>query len=257
MRHTPCFALPILLSICFDAAAATLQVTPVADGTLFAPAGNVASGSGPYLFVGAIASGDARRAVLRFDLSAIPPGSTVQSASLRVVVDRAAIASSPDDRARLHVITAPWGEGLSASSGGSGDIAKLNDVTWTQRFHLAQPPQAWAQAGGDYLSDYIAIGMPGTGAFTWPDSAALRQHIQAWVDNPAANHGWLIRDDEVSSQNAKRLISREGGPEAPQLTVEYAMPAPPAEGDVPLPGWALLALGAAMAGALHRRARPR
>ncbi|WP_018411285.1 DNRLRE domain-containing protein [Methyloversatilis thermotolerans] len=233
--------------------AATVQLRPVADATLFAPSGDRASGSGAFLFIGSIASGEARRALLRFDLSGIPPGSTIQAASLRLVVNRAGVGSSPEDRALLYPLTAAWGEGPSESSGGGGDVATAGDVTWTDRVYLAQPPRPWAQAGGDYAGSPASVTMPGTGVHTLQDSPTLRQHIQAWVDNPASNHGWLLRDDEVRSQNAKRLFSREGGPDAPMLTIEYTPPAMSDNGDVPLPGWALALLGGALVSAVQRR----
>lgn len=233
--------------------AATVQLRPVADATLFAPSGDRASGVAPFLFIGSIASGEARRSLLRFDLSTIPPGSTIQSASLRMVVNRAGVGSSPEDRALLYPLTAAWGEGPSESSGGGGDVATAGDATWTQRVYLAQPPRPWSQAGGDYTGPPAAVAMTGTGVFTWPDTPTLRQHIQGWVDDPGSNHGWLMRDDEVRSQNAKRLISREGGPDAPLLTIAFTPPTANDNGDVPLPGWALALLGGAMAAAVQRR----
>jgi hypothetical protein len=233
----------LVLPVC----AANIQLLPVADGTLFAVEPDRANGAGAHLFIGTIASGDPRRALLRFDLSGIPPGSIITSASLRILVDRAAIGSSLDDTATLHRLLADWGEGASNSGGGGGgDVARAGDATWTQRFYAASPPQPWSTPGGDFAAGGASIPLTAIGSHTWANDPGMLADLQAWIDVPSSNHGWLIRGNEASSQNAKRMISREGG-NGPLLTLQYELPVAPS-GDVPLPGWALGALAAALLG---------
>ena len=63
------------------------RITPSADTTIYAEQSggsaydSISDGSGPNLWTAVIAAGVTRRALLRFDLSAIPPGSRVLSAS--------------------------------------------------------------------------------------------------------------------------------------------------------------------------------
>lgn len=246
----------MLIGLAGPAQGVEVQRAPVADATLFAIEANRASGAGAHLFIGTIASGDPRRALMRFDLSAIPPGSTITSASLRIFADRAAIGSAPQDTATLHKLLAPWGESSSNSGGsGAGDIADPGDATWTERFFATDPARPWGTAGGDFAADGASIPLASTGSFAWTDAPEMLADLQAWVDDPSSNHGWLIRGNEVSSQNAKRLISREGGSNGPLLTLQYALPVAPS-GDVPLPAWALGALAAALFGSAARmRAR--
>jgi hypothetical protein len=241
-----------LISLADPAPAAEIQLSPAADATLFAVEANRASGAGAHLFIGTIASGDPRRALLRFDLTGIPPGSTITAASLRVVVDRSAIGSSPDDTATAHRLLASWGESTSNSGGGGGgDAADPGDATWTERYFAASPAQPWNTPGGDYVAQGASIPLTSTGAFSWTNEPVLLADLQAWANDPSSNHGWLIRGNEASSQNAKRLISREGGANRPLLTLQYELPAA-SSGDVPLPAWALGALAATLLGSFAR-----
>lgn len=241
---------------CAPALAVQTTRAPVADATLFGIEPDRANGSGSHLFVGATAGGDPRRALVRFDLSDIPPGSTVRAVSLRVVVDRVALGPPVDNTASVHRLLARWSEGVSGLGGGSnggGEVALPGDVTWTQRHYGAQPAQTWDSPGGDFGEESASIPMNTIGAFIWADTPGLLADVQAWVNDPSSNHGWLIKGSEQATRTAKRLVSREGGANVPQLTFEYDPPVEPS-GDVPLPAWALGALAAALAGAV---ARPR
>ena len=50
--------------------------------------------------------------------------------------------------------------------------------------------------------------------------------MQAWVDFPDSNHGWLLLGGEDAPTTAKRFASREAEDPAtrPQLLVEYELP---------------------------------
>lgn len=251
--------LPGLLLLCDPALAVQTTRAPVADATLFGIEPDRANGSGSHLFVGATAGGDPRRALVRFDLSDIPPGSTVRAVSLRVVVDRLALGPPADNTASLHRLLARWSEGVSGLGGGSnggGEVARPGDVTWTQRHYAAQPAQTWDSPGGDFAEESASIPMNTIGAFIWADTPELYADVQAWVNDPSSNHGWLIKGSEQTTRTAKRLVSREGGVNVPQLTIEYDPPVE-ASGDVPLPAWALGALAAALAGVVARPRRQR
>lgn len=249
-----------LVLLCAPALAVQTARAPAADATLFGVEPDRANGSGSHLFVGATAGGDPLRALLRFDLSDIPPGATVRAVSLHVVVDRLALGPAAGNTASLHRLLARWSEGESGLGGGSnggGEVARPGDVTWTQRHYAAQPAQNWDSAGGDFAEQASAsIPMNTIGAFVWTDTPDMRADVQAWVNDPSSNHGWLIKGSEQTTRTAKRLVSREGGVNVPQLTIEYD---PPVEtsGDVPLPAWALGALAAALAGVVARPRRQR
>src|SRR5689334_20859762 len=100
------------------------------DGTLYIdPSGGTANGAGPTMYVGRNQQGGIRRGVIAFDVSPIPPGSTITSATLTMVVSRTRTGSSATE---LHRITADWGTGLSNAGmpGGAGADALAGDATW-------------------------------------------------------------------------------------------------------------------------------
>src|SRR5215475_2391171 len=71
----------------------TLTFTPVADNTLYEDAaGQLSNGAGQHLYAGETAHAPnlARRAVLKFDLSAVPAGSIITAASLSLHMSKTA-----------------------------------------------------------------------------------------------------------------------------------------------------------------------
>jgi MYXO-CTERM domain-containing protein len=234
--------------------ATTLTLTPVQDASIFhgtTGAEGLADGAGPHLWLAVTAEGLNRRTLLRFDLSAVPPGSVVQSAQLVLYESR----SRSDHVVRAHRLLSAWGEGpASAGGAGTGQPAQAGDVTWLHRRH---PNLAWAQAGGEHVASASAqavFGLPNQ-AYALGTSAALVADVQAWLNNPASNHGWLLIGDELTTQGAKRLDSRENSSPAnrPRLVLVLASDpmAGPSDGQVPLPTWAVALLALALSAALR------
>ena len=238
----------------------TVDLVPVADTTLFQESTNHASATGGSAFTGNNAGGYARRALLRFDLTAIPSGATVVSASLAISVDKAP-PGVQSATGRLHRLLTSWGTGASNSgSNGGGAIATAGDATWSHRFWGT--PQLWRApgGGGDFIpgaSDTIAMTL--LGRSTWSGDG-VRADVQTWVDQPAQNFGWIIRGEETLDKTAHRFASAEFGTPAdrPRLRIEYRPGSPGAtDNNVPLPAWATAALGLALITALGRRSARR
>lgn len=229
-------------------------LTAVADATLIEdPAGGWANGSGVNLFAGRImqsGGGTVRRALMRFDLSSLPPQAQVQSVSVRLVLTRSRFAG--DLPATLHRVTQSWSEGPSDSSGGIGVPSVNGDVTW---IHRTKPSLLWNQPGGDYVSTPSAtrIVAAGGGPYVWASTPALVADVQQWLASPSTNHGWVLLGFEGSGTSAKAFAAREApsAGDRPSITVTYTIAA--ADNDVPLPGWALVLLAAALAATLTRR----
>ena len=123
----------------------------------------------------------------------------------------------------LHLVLADWQEGAADASGneGSGADADQGDVTWTQRLFKSLD---WDTPGGDFTPDAsAAVTVAGIGSYTWQSTTQLVADVQGWLDDPAANFGWLILGDESNLQTAKRFASKENPDEEfrPALTVEY------------------------------------
>lgn len=229
---------------------------------------STSNGAGQYLFSGFTNNGTERRAVLHFDVSSIPAGSTIVAATVTLHQNRVAGGSSPSDLFGLRRITADWGEGTSdgGTSEGGGGPATPNDATWCERFYqVAQ----WANLGGDFISPAsatIAVGTTSPASYVWGPTAGLAADVQGWVDAPASNFGWILIQDLVSPPplgepegavgTARRFDSREGTAAVqPRLEVTYLQP-PTVE--VPtLSNWGLALLAGVLLGAAMRTlARP-
>ena len=238
---------------------ATESLLPaVADASVFADQGGgsaydaTADGSGANLWTSVIAAGVIRRALLRFDTSPVPPGAQVVQVQLEAFAIRIRTAQSLG----LHRLLAPWAEGpANGGDAGVGAPAQAGDCTWS---HRVWPTQAWSQRGGDFEPAASAStqvsGWPAP--VLWSSTPALVADVQRWVDDPASNHGWLMRGDESGQQNATRLASRESidAGARPRLRVHWLVPL--ADAQVPLPPWALGLMAAGAAAALLRRSRP-
>jgi hypothetical protein len=215
-------------------AADSVTLLPVRDNTLYENAvGGLSNGAGEHLFAGITALGLSRRAVLAFDVAGgVPPGATITGVELTLHMS---MTIAPPQTVRLHRLQADWGEGSSDAFGreGAGAPATPGDATWLHTFFNTG---FWSVAGGDFdPSPSAEQTVAGDGYYTWFTTPALVADVQAWLDDPAANHGWIVVGDESTEVTAKRFDSREHfAPELrPSLTVEYAAtcdPAPVSQG---------------------------
>jgi hypothetical protein len=223
---TAAFVILVGLASAGSASAEIVELEAMMDATLYEDAeGDLANGSGSYLFVGRTAQPLIRRALLAFDIAgAIPAGSTVTSVELQIEVSR---ASDPAEQTvRLHRITESWGEGASDAPGeeGSGTAAAPGDATW---IHRSYPNDAWIAAGGSFVPSASAervIG--GAGSYTFSSTPQLLNDVQGWLDGPSGNFGWIVVMEGSASGTSKRFNSRENTTAAtrPKLQLEYQPP---------------------------------
>jgi len=197
------------------------------DNTLyFEPDGLTSNGAGAYLFAGATSGFGPRRGLLAFDIADnIPAGSTINSVSLTLHVSRTQFGSST---VGLHPVLADWGEGASDAGdpGGAGITAEPGDATWLHTFYNTS---FWTNPGGDFSAVSSGDALVGDiGFYTWGSTAAMVADVQAWLDNPATNYGWLLLGDEAGFQTAKRYDSRENAEPTfrPALSIDYTVPEP-------------------------------
>ena len=215
------------------AGGATVQVVASRDNTLYEDEdGALSNGAGTYLFVGNTSQTDpgldTRRALVRFDLAGVvPAGSVVTAATLTLYVSRA--PSSAAFSVSVHRLLADWGEAGSndAQNEGNGAPAEHGDASWLYTFY---DHDTWATPGGDFAaaaSATTAVGPPAQ-SYAW-SSPQLRADVQAWVDAPGANFGWLVRGDESAARTSKRFNSREdtssAGARRPRLSLTFTPPA--------------------------------
>jgi hypothetical protein len=211
-----------------------VTLVPAKDNTLYEDAaGQKSNGSGDRLFVGNSNKQVIRRAVMEFDLAEkVPAGATILTATLTLNMSR---TSSQGQQVSLHTVTAEWGEGGSDArqNEGSGAQAQEGDATWLHTFF---PDQRWSNPGGDYTEAPSASTTVGAvGPYVW-QSEQMAHDVQAWLDGPDDNHGWMLIGHERDGQSklhrtSKRFNSREFESDvpSPKLVIQYSggSPEPP------------------------------
>ena len=203
-----------------------LSIPAERDATLIESAtGALANGAGPHFFVGRTSqtNGSVRRAVIAFDVAdRLPRGVRVTSARITLAMSQ---TNAGTESIHLHRVLTQWTEGSSVAEGGSGAAAQPGDVTW---IHASFPGSPWAAAGGDFApvpSASAVVGDPGL--YTFGSTPELTADVQAWLDEPSANHGWILVGNEASASTVKRFDARESSDLAarPVLVVEFGRPA--------------------------------
>lgn len=203
----------LALAVIAPAQNQTVLVPAAKDNTLFQnPFGAISNGAGPGMFAGNTATGSMRRALVAFDIAgAIPAGATIRSAELRLEMDMTASGPIPIS---LHTVLQDWGEGTSVAGGGggfmqgggNGTAATVNDATWNHAFF---PTTTWASQGGDFNPAASATTtVDQSGQYTW-SGGQLISDVQAWLNTPASNFGWLINAPGVGLPEAKRFRTKE------------------------------------------------
>ncbi len=143
-------------------------------------------------------SGNDVSALLYWDFSAIPVGSTIESASVTVYVEN--VTQSPGFD--MYEMTQAWTEGT-----GNG-TATGNGATW----NTYNGSSAWpGGAGGasDKGSTVLANFTPtATGSSQAALNAAGEAVLEGWINTPANNKGFMIHAG--STTNGLDLTSKEG-----------------------------------------------
>ena len=219
--------------------AGTITLRPMADTTLYEAMPENNLGGGDTFQAGLRPKGGRTRALIEFNLSALPVNAHITSATLKLTVVNT--PSSPvNSTFDLHRVTAGWGEGNNSSAYG-GARADPNEASWNRRL---SPFTSWTNPGGDFLGAVSgATFICANGDYLFNSTANLVNDLQAWHDNPTANFGWeLVSEAEASARSIRRFGSRENLSSAPNLFIEYTI--------VPEPSaLALLCVGAlAMSG---------
>jgi hypothetical protein len=205
----------------------SVVLTAVKDNTLIeTDDGSSSNGAGPHFFAGRIArfDGERRRGLLAFDVAAgIPDGATVASAVLTLYMSKTIVGAQDVE---LYRIAADWGEGTSSFWGGSGAPSTSGDATWLHTFY---DDRFWAVAGGDFALVASAVTVVDrVGSYSWGSTPEMVADVQAWLDRPAEDNGWILVADESSFPTVKRFDSRENDApnNRPQLAIEYALEIP-------------------------------
>lgn len=172
--------------------------------------GNNAGATG-WFDAGRDGIGGIRRGLLRFDLGSIPPGSTVTSATLQLMVVKVPANGPVNSTFDLLRLLAGWKEGTKAGSGGAP--ATAGETTWNARI---MGTAAWTAPGAKSnaaatASASTAVGSADNAKYSWT-GAGLVADVQLWVNEPAQNFGWLLTSRaEASARSVRGFVSRQGG----------------------------------------------
>lgn len=171
-------------------ATTTVAIDAVADVTLdqAAPAEN--QGDSDAVWIGQVEAPQsaARRGLLRFDLSQVPAGATIEEARLELYL--ASAAGRVETEVTVFGVLDAWAE---------------SEVTWDTAPSLA--PQLTSTVVGTERRYYA-----------WDVTGLAR----GWYAGTFANNGLLLRDADESTAVLRGFFSREAGINPPQLVVTYS-----------------------------------
>ncbi|WP_438037647.1 DNRLRE domain-containing protein [Sorangium sp. So ce128] len=157
------------------------------DATLWSASPTYKEGSYPSIYTGGAGTGGFRAALVWFDLSFIPAGAPVYSATLTInQVYKASVTT-----VRLHEALAPWGE---------------TTVSWSSY------NQSW-----EPLSFASIVTVNGSGDRT----ANLTDLVQDWVSGVLPNYGFVMEED-VAGATQWRASEDTTASRRPRLEVCYA-----------------------------------
>lgn len=207
-----------------------VTITPAADSTIYQDETGNSNGLGTRMVVGRPAGtisldpveNFSRRALLRFSLSSIPTGSTINSATVTLESDMPGTINTGTQTLTLHRLTQSWIEGTAdaLSAAGIGALNAGNGATW----NLRSGATSWSTAGGTFIStasgSFSNVSVAGTYV-----SSNVGTDVANWFDGTNANNGWILRGNESSANTAKRFWTREGTT-PPVLTVLFRRPLP-------------------------------
>ena len=193
---------------------------------------NNANGTG-NLFVGRTVGNSGttiRRALLKFDIAGnIPAGAVINSVELTYFPNRTGGTASTFD---IHRLTSDWSEGPTNASG-QGSAPQAGDVTWD---FINFNTVSWTTPGGDFSPTISAsVNNSGLSGITISSTAQSVSDVQAWLDSPASNFGWIMKaNNESVAGTATRLNSSESASNQPSLLIDFT-PSGPVESGIVYP----------------------
>lgn len=156
------------------------------------------------------------RTLAQFDLSAIPTGSTINSATVSFYQYWQGDTSTPT--LDLHYLTRSWTEG-------TGTMTATNDGASWNSYDGTNP---WGTPGGDYNAAASASAVAPNSTSSWVDWDVTGL-TQGWVDGSVVNNGFVIKKNVETGAvfDSKGFYTSDymGDPSLrPKLVIEYTPP---------------------------------
>jgi PEP-CTERM motif len=219
----------ILLGTAATLRAEIIALHPMADTTLIqvAPGNNL--GGADFFNAGTAGNGNRNRALLSFDLSGIPIGSTINFASLSFDIIRQPVMDLQTATFGLHRMLVSWNEGVQIpedeNSPGLGAPAAGGESAWAYRFAI---DTGWSVPGGQPGVEFVAAPSSTTFVYGLGDpvlfesTAEIAADVQFWLDNPNQNFGWMfMTETEQVRKSARSFASREDPNGGPLLLIDF------------------------------------
>jgi hypothetical protein len=221
----------------------TRSLSPAEDAVIYSHGSTFNGGSTPELLAGRVGTvgctgvtpntcATIKRSLLRFNVTSVPVGSTVAGAVVRLTLLNGSNEPTTGRLVKFSRLTAGWTEG----TGGAGDFrtSALGSVvpagggaTWEFANQGVTP---WT-SGSSYVAAvsaqaFVTNHNSGPILYSW-SAGRLRNDVQAWVNGPATNFGWVILGDESVPNTTRRFASRSHAvpAERPRLDVTYTLAA--------------------------------
>ena len=172
----------------------TVTITANQDADMYMSNPDNAYGTTPTIYVG---NNDLWRGLVNFDLSSIPSGAIITSATLKL----AKVGGSSNNlEIGVYSLTNQWSDAY---------------VTWNRRLSGV----VWSNAGGDYNSTLISSTIVGSSNVTY--SWDVTSTVQNWVSGTVTNYG-LIMKGLSSTTYTKYFASLDGSTnDYPTLYITY------------------------------------
>eukprot|EP00043_Microstomoeca_roanoka_P004193 m.48097 g.48097 ORF g.48097 m.48097 type:complete len:284 (-) comp12379_c0_seq1:115-966(-) len=216
-------ALATLAAIAISTATAeTVTVFASMDTTICASdnGDQLANALGDGIYVGQTGQQLARRGLIHFNLSEITSGSMISS--VRIELYDRNFAQDEEFAISVHRVLQPWQEGTSTFPGGKCAKAGGNDASW--KYSNVATNTTWRTVGGNYTVEKSALTSVGSSEsyYIWQDERLVRD-VQAWIDDPASNYGWILIGDEETVRSVKSFVSRQNMDTTahPRIVIEY------------------------------------
>ena len=194
--------------------ATTVQLTPSQDNAIYQDDVNSSNGAGEFLPVGS-----GIHSLLQFSVDNIPSGSTIIDAVLTL---NAIDGASGSTEVSVHPLESSWGAAGSNAPGNelTGANAQEFDATW---IYSSFDGEVWNSPGGDFAGATASAAVDGNGFYEWIGNGLI-DDVQAWVDDPTSNFGWLLQ----GAGSWKSFISSDAPDSGlgPILEVTYEGPPP-------------------------------
>jgi hypothetical protein len=143
-----------------------------------------------------------QKALIQFDLSSIPSGSTIESATLQLY---ATATGNQQDTVNIYRLRRSWNE---------------TQVTWVKSDTATSLGSVGAaNTSSDFVNTIIASTPINGGTGVWY-SWTVTNEVDAFVNHSVTNNGWLLYPTSPTGQEQTTFSSREGS-FIPKLVVTY------------------------------------